>query len=96
MGAVQFGQEVVGAQLVTAVAESFIRFDEYRDTVIHETLDPEVVIVEYEAYGAVVPTGAPFEQVVIAVFRVRDGLIRSYRDYLNPVPLMEARGSMAA
>jgi ketosteroid isomerase-like protein len=49
-----------------------------------------VIIVEYEAHGTVIPTGAPFEQTVIAVIRVRDGLVVSYRDYLNPLPLMEA------
>lgn len=43
--------------------------------VVHETPDPEVVIVEYEAHGTVVATGAPFEQTVIAKFRVRDGRI---------------------
>lgn len=71
-------------------AGGFIRFHEYRDVVVHETTDPEVIIVEYEAHGTVIPTGAPFEQTVIAVLRVRDGLVLSYRDYLNPLPLMEA------
>ena len=73
------------------VAKGFIRFDEYRDVVLHETTDPEVIIVEYEAHGTVVPTGAPFRQTIIAVFRVRNGQILSYRDYLNPLPLIEAR-----
>lgn len=75
-------------------AATFVRFDEYRNVVVHETTDPEVIIVEYEAYGRIVPTGAAFEQTVIAVIRVRDGLIVSYRDYINPLPLMEARASL--
>lgn len=74
---------------LTAVADGLIRLDQHRDVVVHETADPEVVIVEYEARGTVVPTGAPFEQTVIAVFRVRDGRIVSYRDYINPLPLAE-------
>jgi ketosteroid isomerase-like protein len=41
-----------------------------------------------------VATGAAFEQTVIAVFRVQDGLVVSYRDYINPLPLMEARASL--
>jgi ketosteroid isomerase-like protein len=49
-----------------------------------------VIIVEYEAHGTVVTTGAPFRQTVIAVFRVRDGQIVSYRDYLDPLPLIAA------
>jgi ketosteroid isomerase-like protein len=80
---------------LTEAAKTFIRFDEYRDVVVHETTDPEVVIVEYEAHGTVVATGAPFRQTVIAVFRVRNGQIVSYRDYINPLPLAEARASLA-
>src|SRR6185437_1838784 len=60
------GRQEIRAFL-TAAATEFIRFDEYRDVVVHETVDPEVIIVEYEAHGTVVPTGAPFRQTVIAV-----------------------------
>ncbi|GIH15665.1 nuclear transport factor 2 family protein [Rugosimonospora africana] len=79
---------------LTKAAKAFITFDEYRNVVMHETTDPEVVIVEYDADGTVVATGAPFRQTVIAVFRVHDGQIQSYRDYINPLPLMEARASV--
>lgn len=82
-------------EFLAAAAKGFIRFDEYRNVVIHETTDPEVIIVEYEAHGTVIPTGAPFEQVIIAVFRVRGGQVVSYRDYINPLPLAEARASVA-
>jgi ketosteroid isomerase-like protein len=80
---------------LTGTAQGFIRFDEYRDVVLHETKDPEVVIVEYEAYGTVIATGAPFHQTIIAVFRVRNGRILSYRDYLNPLRLAEALAAVA-
>jgi ketosteroid isomerase-like protein len=75
-------------------AKAFIRFDEYRNVVIHETADTEVIIVEYEADGTVVLTGAPFQQTVIAVFRVQNGQVQSYRDYINPLPLVEALASI--
>ncbi|GAA3781475.1 nuclear transport factor 2 family protein [Micromonospora maritima] len=75
---------------LTEAAGTLVTFDEYRDLVIHETLDPEVVVVEYDAVGTLVASGAPFAQTVIAVFRVRDGLVVSYRDYINPLPLIEA------
>jgi uncharacterized protein len=79
---------------LTDSAKVLIRFDEYRNEVIHETIDPEVVIAEYEAYGAVIATGAPFQQTVIAVFRIRNGEVLSYRDYINPLPLAEALASV--
>ncbi|GLY94880.1 hypothetical protein Acsp02_21350 [Actinoplanes sp. NBRC 103695] len=74
-------------------AGKLVRFDEYRDVVLHETTDPEVIIVEYAAYGTVIRTGAPFHQTVIAVIRVRGGQVLSYRDYLNPLVLAEVLGS---
>ena len=77
-------------------ANGFITFDEYRDVVMHETTDPEVIIVEYEAHGSVLATGAPFHQTVIAVFRVHNGQIVSYRDYINPLRLAEALASVDA
>ncbi|MER6947964.1 nuclear transport factor 2 family protein [Nonomuraea sp. NPDC000554] len=67
-----------------------VTFHDHRDVVIHETADPEVVVMEYTAHGTVVASGAPFTQRVIAVIRVRDGQIVHYRDYINPLVLMEA------
>ncbi|MFG1925409.1 nuclear transport factor 2 family protein [Cryptosporangium sp. NPDC048952] len=75
-------------------ATALVTFDEFRNVVVHETTDPEVIIVEYDAHGSVVATGAPFHQTVIAVFRVVDGHVAVYRDYINPLPLMEASASL--
>lgn len=81
-------------EFLTAQAKGLVRFDEYRNTVIHETTDPEVVIVEYDVHGTVIPTGAPLRQTIIAVLRIRDGLVVSYRDYLNPLVLAETLASV--
>ncbi|MGF6886835.1 ketosteroid isomerase-like protein [Nocardia sp. GAS34] len=81
-------------EFMTGQASGLVRFEEYRNTVVHETADPEVVIVEYDAHGTVIPTGAPFHQTIIAVIRVRDGLVVSYRDYLNPLVLAETLASV--
>ncbi len=83
------GHEEIRRHL-TETAGTLITVHEHRAVVTHETTDPEVVVVEYEAVGAVVATAAPFTQTVIAVFRVRNGQIVSYRDYINPLPLMAA------
>jgi ketosteroid isomerase-like protein len=82
-------------EFLTAQANGLVKFDEYRNTVIHETTDPEVVIVEYDVHGTVVRTGAPLHQSIIAVLRIRDGLVVSYRDYLNPLVLAETLASAA-
>ena len=82
-------------EFLTGQANGLVRFDEYRNRVIHESTDPEVVIVEYEAHGTVIPTGAPLHQTIIAVLRIRDGLVVSYRDYLNPLVLAETLAAVA-
>jgi uncharacterized protein len=87
------GRELI-REFLTTQAKGLVRFDEYRNTVIHETTDPEVVIVEYDAHGTVIPTGAPLHQTIIAVLRIRDGLVVSYRDYLNPLVLAETLASI--
>ncbi|MGI5519798.1 nuclear transport factor 2 family protein [Micromonospora sp. CA-259024] len=81
-------------EFLTAQANGLVKFDDYRNTVIHETTDPQVAIVEYEAHGTVIPTGAPLHQTIIAVLRIRDGLVVSYRDYLNPLVLAETLASV--
>lgn len=83
-------------RFMSETAAALVTFDEYRHVVVHETTDPEVIIVEYEALGSVVASGAPLRQAVIAVFRVRDGQILSYRDYLNPLTVAEALGAATA
>jgi uncharacterized protein len=53
-----------------------------RSVVVHETRDPEVVIVELEVEGET-PTGETFRLPYIQVFRVRDGEILTFRDYFG-------------
>jgi hypothetical protein len=43
------------------------------------------VILEYDANGTVISTGAPLQQTVIAVLRVRDDPVASHRGSINPL-----------
>jgi ketosteroid isomerase-like protein len=61
--------------------------------VIHETTDPEVVIVEFEATGLIVHNQYPYRMPYIAVITVRDGRILRYRDYWSPLKAQEAMGA---
>jgi ketosteroid isomerase-like protein len=56
---------------------------------IHETVKPEVAIIEMTMTGTVTATGAPYEQSYVSVLTVRDGLIVRYRDYWNPLRVAE-------
>ncbi|CAM5556577.1 hypothetical protein STAFG_3857 [Streptomyces afghaniensis 772] len=57
---------------------------------IHQTTDPQTIVVEMRGVGRLVETGAPFDMTYIAVVTVRNGHITSYRDYWNPLAVLEA------
>jgi ketosteroid isomerase-like protein len=57
--------------------------------VVHQSTDPDVVVVEFDAEGTVVATGRPYRFSYIAVITTRDGEIVSYRDYWNPLYVQE-------
>jgi ketosteroid isomerase-like protein len=69
-----------------------LRIKEFPAVVVHQSVDPDVVIVEFEAAGTVVATGAPYRMRYIAVITVRDGEIESYRDYWSPAAAAEVVG----
>lgn len=73
-----------------------IRIDGIEVTTIHRSTDPDVVILEMEATGAGVQTGARYDQRYISVVRMREGKIVHYRDYWNPLILLEAAGGEQA
>jgi ketosteroid isomerase-like protein len=58
------------------------------DVTVHETVDPEVVIAEYQYEGA------GFTSANVQVVRVRDGLIAHSRDYHDHLRMAAARGDV--
>jgi uncharacterized protein len=62
-----------------------VRIEGVRDLEVHETVKPDVAIIEMTLTGTVAATGAPYEQSYVSVLTVRDGLIARYRDYWNPL-----------
>lgn len=59
---------------------------------VHQTVDPDVVVVEFAVDGAAVRTGRPYRMRYICVITVRDGEIAGYRDYWNPLAAAELLG----
>ncbi len=77
------GREQIATVLTAAaepLRESGRRLIRYRNVVVHETADPEVIIVEFVVDGEE-RDGTPFALPYIQVWRVRDGRIVSLRDY---------------
>jgi ketosteroid isomerase-like protein len=56
---------------------------------IHQTTDPQTIVVEMRGVGRLVETDTPFDMTYIAVVTVRNGRITSYRDYWNPLAVLE-------
>lgn len=67
-----------------------IRFEECRELAVHETGDPEVIVVEYELTGTVTTTGVRASTSFIGVLRARDGLVEHWREYQNLPAIGEA------
>jgi hypothetical protein len=61
---------------------------------IHETADPEVVVVEYELHGQMVATDEPFTLPFALVMTIRDGHIVHSRDYTDPIAGARALGKL--
>ncbi|MGC7095684.1 nuclear transport factor 2 family protein [Amycolatopsis lurida] len=70
------------------------RFEECRNVTVHETTDPEKIVVEYELAGTVLPTGQPASAAFIGVLHVRDGRIVLWREYQNTLAITEILGAL--
>ncbi|MEU6238385.1 nuclear transport factor 2 family protein [Kitasatospora sp. NPDC047058] len=66
-----------------------IDLHDFPDLRIHQSTDPGTIVVEMRGVGRVVATGRPFDMTYIAVVTVRDGRFTSYRDYWNPLAVLE-------
>ena len=53
-------------------------------TEIHLCADPDLLIAEYTSQGEVIPTGRPYSNRYIGLWRFRDGKVCFTREYLNP------------
>jgi len=56
--------------------------------------DPDLFFTEVDGQGVVVQSGHQYRQKYIILFRVSDGRISHWREYLNPIPLQAAIASM--
>ena len=52
--------------------------------------DPDLFFTELDVQAVVTQSGYQYRQKYIILFRVSDGLISHWREYLNPIPLREA------
>ncbi|SEF14359.1 hypothetical protein SAMN05428954_6963 [Streptomyces sp. 2112.3] len=81
-------QRLEGKEAIAAYMRRYpdhIDLHDFPDLRIHQTTDPQTIVVEMRGVGRLVETDAPFDMTYIAVVAVRDGRITSYRDYWHPL-----------
>lgn len=54
-------------------------------TAVHPCLDPDELILEMDGEGTHLPSGSPYRNSYVVIFRFRDGLIAHQREYFNPL-----------
>ena len=74
------------------VMASPLRLDAFEVAELHQTQDPEVVIVEMRATATLTTTGRSFTATSIQILRIRDGQILLFRDFANPRILEDLTG----
>ncbi|WBQ07627.1 nuclear transport factor 2 family protein [Kribbella sp. CA-293567] len=88
-----------GREAIAAYMRSYpdhIDLQDIPDLQIHQTAAADTIVVEMRAVGRLVETGKPFEMTYIAVVTVQDGRFTSYRDYWNPLAILEPGANFAA
>lgn len=85
------GREAIVSWIAAGWRETTLKYQRYRTLAIHETGDPETIIVEQEALGTSSATGE-FALPNIVVLTVHDGQISLLRDYVNVLAAAAAIG----
>jgi ketosteroid isomerase-like protein len=80
---VETGREELRARFAAGRTDRI--YKEAGHVVIHETADPEVVIVEYDLHGERLERREEFTQSFVLVLTIRDGVIVHSRDYTDPI-----------
>jgi len=70
------------------------RYTRLRDARVHETADPDVIVLEYRLDGTRIADGEPFTMTFVMVLTFRDGLIAHSRDYTDPIAGARALGRL--
>ncbi|RZU20608.1 hypothetical protein EV645_2845 [Kribbella rubisoli] len=76
------GREAIREFSLQAAAHAIAIID-LRTVQLHRTTDPEVVILELVTEARHTTTDVPFQATCIQVFRIQDGKIKLFRDYVG-------------
>ncbi|WP_044619913.1 nuclear transport factor 2 family protein [Gynuella sunshinyii] len=89
--------EIIGLEAITrylAKIGAVLEFESFSDPIIHESKDGETFILEFSCQGKGTQTAARYDQNYVAVISIQQKRIAQYRDYWNPLILLEATGGL--
>ena len=86
------GRDAIMSFITGFWATSPLRYQRYRTIAIHQTADPDTIVVEQEVLGTSATTGS-FVLPNIIVLRARRGQITYLRDYANLLAVAAAMGA---
>ena len=86
------GRDEIVNWIAAGWASNSLKYDRYRTLAIHDTTDPNTIVVEQEALGTSA-SAAEFALPNIVVLTVRDGEIVRLRDYVNVLAAAAAMGN---
>ncbi|MES4893374.1 nuclear transport factor 2 family protein [Streptomyces sp. NPDC096012] len=90
------GREEVRSGYRAAWGASPAQPQEIREVVVHENIDPEVIVVEQIVSGTVTTTGQSFDFPGLLVIRVRNSQIVHVRDYMDGLGVAHAMDRLTA
>jgi len=61
----------------------------YEVQTIFELVDPNCLIAEYTSHSRHLPSGVPYSNQYLGIFRFEEGLICYWREYINPMTIKE-------
>jgi limonene-1,2-epoxide hydrolase len=73
-----------------------VRVEEVRNLVIHDTTDPEMILVEYELAATMITTNRHGSVPFVGVLKVKDGQIVLWREYQNVLAMADAMDQLPA
>lgn len=90
----EFPSEVVGREKFIEVSQAgMANCDGYHHVVeeFYDALDPDTLIVEYKS-DTVLNDGTRYRNKYLGILRFKDDKVVYWREYVNPLPILEAYG----
>jgi uncharacterized protein len=72
-----------------------VEISEFPYVRFHHSSDGKTLVVEFSCIGRSLETGKQYNQSYVGVMDIRDGRITAYKDYFNPLVVLQSMGADA-